>query len=506
MKLTKLHVFLAALCAIGVSDACTGLYVGKKVSADGSIILGKTEDDWGMKFWHWCQVVPRRQDGGPSEVRGDFGFRRALPEQTFRYVTCPRSSQYRAPRLVSQALNEKGLVVSGAVTAWPNHAAAALDPFVPDGTSWETMPDYLAATCSSAREAVAAFAQVIAEQGNFEGDIYFLADQGEAWYFEAYTGHHWVAVRMPEDCVAAFGNQYMLGDIDLSSPDVRHSPGFEAFIAKLPRPVRGPSGRLHLAATIGAPLDDFHNLRTWWGIRCFARSKSVRYEPLRRYDLFYRPDAKVSVADAMRFLRSRYEGTEWCPETNHKDFIKFVGSENQELETVIAIRPDLPAPFAVTGWTALGPCAHSLFVPIPATILSFEPDWSRDCPKGAAEDYRDEYGAANRVRKLATLARLDHERYGMPIRRYWESIEAKFLAEWPKVQEMAVALGDDEKAAAALTDYSRACQRTFSEKTKSLFDQLMAYMIVDVRTCWWHPAPDGYGIVPVPQNPPFDPK
>ena len=204
---------VAALSA----DACTGLYVGKKASVDGTTMLCKTEDDWGMKFWHYGQVVPRRQDGGPGEIRGDFGFRRALPEKTFRYVTFPRSSQYRAPRLVAQALNEAGLVVNGAVTAWPNHEFLRLDPFVPTGTSWETMPDYLAATCVTAREAVESFARVIAEQGNFEGDNYFFADRNEAWYFEAYTGHHWAAVRMPEDCVAALGNQFMLGDVDLAA-------------------------------------------------------------------------------------------------------------------------------------------------------------------------------------------------------------------------------------------------------------------------------------------------
>ena len=495
-KMLALGVAAAVLSA----DACTGLYVGKKASVDGTTMLCKTEDDWGMKFWHYGQVVPRRQDGGPGEVRGDFGFRRALPEHTFRYVTFPRSSQYRAPRLVAQALNEKGLVVNGAVTAWPNHEFLRLDPFVPTGTSWETMPDYLAATCVTAREAVESFARVIAEQGNFEGDNYFIADRNEAWYFEAYTGHHWAAVRMPEDCVAALGNQFMLGDIDLEADGVLHSPGLVEAIAKSGVGVKGPSGRYHLAASIGAPLDDFHNLRTWYGREFFAKSISERYEPRKRYDFFFRPDAKVSVADAIRFLRSRYEGTEWCPETNHKDFIKFVGSENQELQNVIQIRNDVAPEFSVASWTSFGPSEHSPFLPIPNQLNGFEKELATDCPKGAPEDYRDDYGAANRVRKLATLARLDHERYGQPIRRFWERLEAKWQAEWPALWTKAAREGD----AAALSAYSRRCQRAFIAETQSLIDRLMNYMIVDVRTCWWHPAPDGYGIVPVPQNPPFE--
>ena len=43
MKLTS-FVAVFALLFVGVADACTGLYVGRKVSEDGSVLLGRTVD------------------------------------------------------------------------------------------------------------------------------------------------------------------------------------------------------------------------------------------------------------------------------------------------------------------------------------------------------------------------------------------------------------------------------------------------------------------------------
>jgi len=504
----KLAAFaLAFLMLAGfAAGACTGVYVGKKVSADGSTLIARTVDDWSMAFWHFCTVVPHRVTDEPVVYRGAMGFTRAWPRETYKYVCTPRGACFESGRFASLAMNEKGLAITGTVTAWPKHALIDRDPYVKTGATEESVPEYLIACSASAREAVENLGAILRENGNAEGNIYMFADPKEAWYVETYTGHHWVAVRMPEDKVAAFGNQYMLGEVDLASPDTLTSPGFGAFLESSGCIARGPGGRIHLAETCGAKQTDFCNMRTWWGRVFFAPGSVGEYVTAFRHEHFFTPAKKVAPADVFRFFRSRYEGTPYCPETCGRADIKFVGSENQENEHVLSIRDDLPAASAITAWTALGPCDHSVFFPISNAATSFEPDWSADSPAGAKWGYRDETGAANRIRKLATLARLDRVRYGEPIRAYWQRLERKYAKEWPETVAKAHALGDPAKTAAALTDYTRACQREIGAATQSLIDQLMAYMLVDVRTCRWHPAPDGYGIVPIPQNPPFEPK
>lgn len=49
--------------------------------------------------------------------------------------------------------------------------------------------------------------------GSSESNTFMIADQQEAWYLESYSGHQWCAVKMPEDAVAVFGNECMLGSV-----------------------------------------------------------------------------------------------------------------------------------------------------------------------------------------------------------------------------------------------------------------------------------------------------
>ena len=54
-----------------------------------------------------------------------------------------------------------------------------------------------------------------------------IADQQEAWYLESYSGHQWCAVKMPEDAVAVFGNESMLGSVAdyVEGESLLHSEG-----------------------------------------------------------------------------------------------------------------------------------------------------------------------------------------------------------------------------------------------------------------------------------------
>ena len=41
-----------------------------------------------------------------------------------------------------------------------------------------------------------------------------ITDQSEAWIVEIYGGHHYCAMKMPDDKVAVCGNQNMIGLVD----------------------------------------------------------------------------------------------------------------------------------------------------------------------------------------------------------------------------------------------------------------------------------------------------
>lgn len=64
-----------------------------------------------------------------------------------------------------------------------------------------------------AREAVENYGKIMETYGSSESNTFMIADQQEAWYLESYSGHQWCAVKMPEDAVAVFGNECMLGSV-----------------------------------------------------------------------------------------------------------------------------------------------------------------------------------------------------------------------------------------------------------------------------------------------------
>ena len=64
--------------------ACTGFYVGKKCSEDGSVILGRTVDLGMLGIGHRVVVVPRVENKPGRVYKGVQGFEWELPATTWK--------------------------------------------------------------------------------------------------------------------------------------------------------------------------------------------------------------------------------------------------------------------------------------------------------------------------------------------------------------------------------------------------------------------------------------
>ncbi len=164
-------------------------------------------------------------------------------------------------------------------------------------------------------------ASLLDQYGSSEVNIALIADQREAWYMEMYNGHQYAAVKLPEDAVCAFGNEFSLeylSDYEESilSPALLSLPEENGFA------VYGENGELNLLATYSGQevVTDYSHLRTWSGHRLLASSAYGDYEKTAVYPLCFTPDGKVSLQDVMEIMRDRYEGTEYSPdETGRTD-------------------------------------------------------------------------------------------------------------------------------------------------------------------------------------------
>jgi len=501
-------LMLAMMVTAGglAAEACTGVYVGRKLTEDGATWIARTVDDRPLGLWHRFEVTPHQVTPTNRIYCGCRGFRRVLPKETWRYVSTPRARSFGDGRFVSLGMNEKGLSLTATVTAFPRKEVLVHDPFVPTGATEESLPEYLIASSATAAEAVDNLAKVMAENGSFDGNIYMFADQREAWYVETYSGHAWAAVRMPEDKMATFGNQYMLGDVDPKADGVRVSPGLYDLIAKAGTGVKGSSGRILLAESLAVPVYDFGNFRSWWGHRWFAPSAAGTYRPDRRTELFFAADGKVTKRAVFEFMRSRYEGTKWFPDAEKRGDIRTVAVETQVNEHLIAVRGDVPPHLAATAWVALAPCEHSVFFPVSSATTSFDPDWTSDAPSGADRMWRERRAAGTVLRRLGTLCRIDRVRLGKGVRDFWSGVEKRHLAEWPKVEAAALASGDDALAARLMTDYTVSAQREISAAATRMTDELLDYLDDTTETMTWRVIKGGSGIEPGKPIPPFAPK
>ena len=201
-------IMLAAAMVITTAGAyaCTGVYVGKKVSTDGTTIIARSEDQGESGYNKLFKVMPRITKAGRYMVdtgEDQNGFRVPLPETTYKYTYVPDSTASTAGMFPACCTNEYGVAVMGTVSAGHNSTYDLFDPYVDTGTGLREAiePALIDCQCKTAREAVVVFGKLLKKYGSEEGSILMFADKKEAWIFEVYGGHQYCAMGNAEGSV-----------------------------------------------------------------------------------------------------------------------------------------------------------------------------------------------------------------------------------------------------------------------------------------------------------------
>ncbi|MBQ4411156.1 MAG: C69 family dipeptidase, partial [Firmicutes bacterium] len=224
MKRT-LTLFLAILLfAAAPVYACTGVYVGKDVSAEGTTLIGRSEDQGSGVCNKMFFVQPASSQSGREMVDTGMyqhGFSVPLPDKTYKYTYLQDSCYSTDGPYYACCTNECGLAVVGTVTTKVSTEYRWLDPLQYEGHGLREaiLPALIACQASSAEDAVQVYAGLLDKYGSEEYNTLLFSDKNEAWIFENYGGHTYAAMRLPEDKVAVFGNHIMIGWVDLDETD-----------------------------------------------------------------------------------------------------------------------------------------------------------------------------------------------------------------------------------------------------------------------------------------------
>ena len=414
-----LSVVLAGAMLLSTSAlACTGVYVGKDVSDQGTYIIARSEDQSQSDYNKMFMVQPR-VDNVPGRTILDTatGFEIPLPDTTYQYTYVPDYTRGEDGMYPGSCTNEFGVSITATVSTSTCDAWREADPFVEPGLREAILAAAVAAVATSALDAVDVLLEYVDTYGSEEGNTVMITDQSEAWIVEIYGGHHYCAMKMPDDKVAVYGNQNMIGLVDPSATPEDgyiYSDGLFELIDELGLAVK--EGDLyHLAKCVSNNTrSDSSNMRNWGGMKLLAPSLVGEYDTNEFYPLFYSPDEKVSVLDVMDIYHNRYEGTELDVNLPGNEGNRVIGTPNSSQIHILQTFPDWPAESAAIDWICLGNTEHSVFIPFFSGITD-----TADAYKVDGDTY-DASGAYWKFKRIDTLAELDRSLYSESVRKFWK--------------------------------------------------------------------------------------
>ena len=220
--MNKTIITLLVLLAATPAMACTNLIVGKKASADGSVMCSYNCDGFGFSGSLFYSPAVRHTPGEQIAIHG-WG-----PAHPGQYVA-----------QVEYTRNVVGLMNEDQVTIVETTFDGRLELVNREGLlDYFSLMRLALQRSSTAREAISCMAGLVEEYGyNSSGESITVCDPNEAWIMEIIgkgpgrKGAVWVALRIPDDCICAHANLSRIRQFPLekkrsfksiSSKNIRH--------------------------------------------------------------------------------------------------------------------------------------------------------------------------------------------------------------------------------------------------------------------------------------------
>jgi hypothetical protein len=238
IKTSNLVVLLNFIPSVFASHA---FYVGKNLTADGSVILGGTGEEVSS---HWLQIFPAANHSSNATITVGVTADAVIPGEliqipqvphTFRYLSMEYSDfeGFPAP-LTNGGVNEKGVAVRD-VWASNRDDLVAMTPTPQRGLQYSDLARVVLERASTAREGIEIMGDLIAKYGyaDYGGNSHLIADKDEGWVAWQFAGGAglWAAERLGENDVRVSYPGY-IEDFPTNwtgNPDYMGSPNLVSF-------------------------------------------------------------------------------------------------------------------------------------------------------------------------------------------------------------------------------------------------------------------------------------
>lgn len=514
------HSFKKALTAVAASvalflapteaQACTSFLVGKNASADGSAFITYNQDDYGMfgrlhylpAAQHAKGEMRKIYDGDTNHYHGE------IAEAPYTYA-------------VMGYINEHQVGITE--TTFGGRSELEDPKGIIDYVSLMTIALQRSKT---AREAIRVMTSLVQEYGYAsEGESFSIADPNEVWILEMIgkgpkeKGAVWVAIRIPDDCIACHANQSRIHQFNMKDKkNVMYAKDVITFARKKGY-FTGKDADFSFADAY-APADfsaiRFCETRVWsfynkWvnGMEQYLDYVDGKHiGQAKPMPLYFKPKQKLSLQDVMNSMRDHYEGTPF-------DITKDVGagpyeapyrptplvwehkgkkyfnerpiSTQQTAGTyVIQLRASLPN--AIGGVLWYGNDDPNMVAYTPVYCCASKAPECYD-PKDAS-DVKFSWNSAFWVENW--VSNMTYPRYSQlfpSVKAAREELESKYASQQAEIEAQAKTLlsQDPARAKAYLTDYSAQCAKQMMNRWK----QLGEYLIVKFNDQSIKPEKDG---------------
>ena len=399
---------------------CTTIIIGKEQTADGSMIVARSEDWDAMEAKNY--EIFEATDNGPREfVAKDSPFRCELPEKALGYSALSPYNLHG--HWGSAGFNTAGVGMSATESIFSSDEVLKHDPLVENGVAENSVFNITLPYVHTAREGVERLGMLIEKYGIAEGFGIGFVDSKEIWYLETACGHRWLACRMPKDQYFVTGNQSRFRTYDPNDKEnYLASADLIEFAEKhgLYNPAQGAFD-FHEAYARDIKLDTTYNYPRVWGLQQFFSPEIKNDVTKNTFPVFAKAAHKVTLTELRTAFRFHYDNTEHDPylNSNPKEPYRPVSIFRTTQTHLLQVRPELPQAIGCVNYVAMGMADLGVFLPLYQGITSYPEAYT----KGNGESSDD--SAYWKFRKIMVLGMTNYNKYAPIIKEAYAKFEAE---------------------------------------------------------------------------------
>lgn len=200
----------------------------EKASIDGSTMIARNDDGHeALDPQRFIVIEPENQVRHYKAVLS--GLELDLPDNPLRYTSTP-NAVLKEGIWPAAGINSENVAMSATETITTNPRILGLDPYVENGMGEEDLVTLVLPYIKSAREGVERLGQLLTTYGTYEPNGIAFADNEEVWWLETIGGHHWAAVRIPDDSYVVAPNRMNIDEFKFDNDDYMCSDDLKQLI------------------------------------------------------------------------------------------------------------------------------------------------------------------------------------------------------------------------------------------------------------------------------------